>query len=144
GFDHVRSLARFAETQRKLVRQGNLLLDSQRLPQGWLDLMRSRGGSVDVVPWDLTYVEANNLSWNPNPVLQTYAAFTEYLDGLSAAHFSGPRAPTFVIVTAVDIDGRHFLWGAPRTWQRLLSGYQVVEIDRARNMLLLQSRPSPA
>jgi hypothetical protein len=113
------------------------------LPPEMLAIVRQAGATVDVVPWEIADIPANHLRWSPNPTLQTYTAYTAYLDRRSAAHFSGAGAPRFVIVNFVAIGGRHLMLDVPATWRALLSNYNAVAVDEGRNLLLLERSDHP-
>lgn len=93
--------------------------------------------TVDVYPWDYTYVPVNNFNWQPRPVLQSYASYTETLDQLNAQHFSGKKAPEFLLWelrkitrdihagTLESIDGRYLLNDEPHTLLTLLQNYEL-------------------
>ena len=95
-------------------------------------------GSVDIYPWDYSYIPANNLNWLPRPVLQSYACYTPWLDGENAAHFSSSGSPEFIIWelrkithdihngTLESIDGRYLLNDQPETALAILSHYRLL------------------
>jgi len=94
--------------------------------------------TVDIYPWDFTYAAANNLNFQPRPVLQSYASYTKLLDNLNARHFEGKSAPEFIIwelqkITRdihggkmESIDGRYLLNDEPDVMVALLANYQLV------------------
>jgi hypothetical protein len=105
-------------------------------------LEKLRGAAVGVIPWELSLCEANGLRCSWSPTLQTYAAYTEPLDRLTAAHFAGPLAPDFVLVDLLpEFDGRFPHLDAPATWQALLANYQLREVP-LRGPLILEKKPA--
>lgn len=94
--------------------------------------------TVDVYPWDYTYIAANHLNWCPRPVIQSYASYTRDLDELDARHFESKKAPEFIIWelrkitrdihggTLESIDARYLLNDEPETFLTLLSNYELV------------------
>jgi hypothetical protein len=80
--------------------QSELAIAQQKLPQEVL--ARLKGKSVDVYPWEFTYIPANKLNWTPRPVLQSYAAYTPWLDSVNAAHFSTTEASDVILLHGVD------------------------------------------
>jgi hypothetical protein len=52
---------------------------------------------VDVMPWELSLALLNGFNLASRPVIQSYSAYTEYLDGLNARFFLSPRAPDFIL-----------------------------------------------
>ena len=98
--------------------------------------------TTDIYPWDYTYIAANNLNWQPRPVLQSYASYTQDLDQLNALHFGSDNAPDFLIWelrkithdihggTLESIDGRYLLNDEPEALMSLLCNYEPVSIQR--------------
>ncbi|MEI8048502.1 MAG: hypothetical protein WCI92_14055 [Bacteroidota bacterium] len=94
--------------------------------------------TVDVYPWDYSYLAANNLKWQPRPVIQSYASYSYKLDALNAGHFNSEKAPGFIIWelrkithdihggTLESIDGRYLLNDEPETLLALLCNYELV------------------
>jgi hypothetical protein len=81
------------------------------------------GHTVNALPWDISLVVDNHLSWDPLPEPQTYSAYTSYLDRLDAAQLASPRGASRVVVSLEDIDGRYLFWDPPRVWDTVLSRY---------------------
>lgn len=125
--------ARLAEHWR--VTQGN-----SKLPDRMLGAINREKARVDVIPWELSYVPANNLHWRPMPTLQAYVAYTAYLDQLNAGHYAQAPAPDFVIIEYMSVDNRHPVLDTPATWRALLSNYELAESSSAR--LLLKKNPT--
>lgn len=122
-------------------------LADDRLPKAWLVEVES-GGSVGVVPWELNLIPANGLSWSPNPVLQTYSAYTMDLDRLSASHYRQSGRPSHVLVQFAEIDARHPMHGAPAMWRAILRNYRPAGLAPSPPragfpVLLLEKRPAP-
>jgi hypothetical protein len=97
---------------------------------------------VDVLPWDLSYLAANDLRWVPNPTLQLYATYTSRLDALAAEHFAGPRSPDLLFVDYIGIDNRDMLWDAPATWRSIFAGYEP-DPERKAPFLVARRRERP-
>ena len=93
--------------------------------------------TVDIYPWDYSFIAANNLNWQPRPVIQSYASYTRELDQLNAKHFASEKAPEFLIWelrkithdihggTLESIDGRYLLNDEPDALLSLLSNYSL-------------------
>jgi hypothetical protein len=101
-----------------------------------------RVGTTDILPWDVEVAYAYALSWNPRPVLQSYSAYTPYLDHLDASHLEGPNAPSRLLVAYRSIDGRYPPYDEPALFRAIVAGYQVVGFDR--DFLILARRPQPS
>lgn len=111
------------------------------LPQAVVDELR--GGTVDVVPFDLQEAFGYGLAWDPQPIWLSYSAWTSYLDHLNAQHFSGASAPRFVLFSAFTIDGRYPLFDEPEAYRVLFQRYQVVALAGDYVVLELMPGTSP-
>jgi hypothetical protein len=97
---------------------------------------------VDVYPWEVSTVWANNLNWRPRPVFQSYAAYTPLLDDLCADLYRDPaRAPRYILYSHAATDQQIASLVDSRTWVEMLRWYDC--IDQASEYLLLRRRPSP-
>ncbi len=114
-------------------------LASEKLPKDILEEI-GRGG-VGVFPWEVTYIAANNLNYNPFPVFQTYVAYTSYLDNLNASHLSGSKAPPWLLMDFQAIDSRHCLIDGPATWLAIYKWYEPFR--RLENLLVLKRKQMP-
>jgi len=88
-------------------------------------------GTIDVYPWDLAYIYANVLTFRPKPILQTYVAFTPWLDAQDANFYRSPRAPDYLLWTRVhwggetgSIDGRYLLNDEPQALMEIMQNYK--------------------
>ncbi len=87
------------------------------------------GSTVDVIPWDVGLIyEDSRLHWNPRPVLQSYQAYTSWLDQQDAAFLLGPGAPDFLIYSYQSIDDRYAAFDEPATFRAVLDNYRVVKV----------------
>lgn len=98
--------------------------------------------TTDILPWAVEIAYGYPLRWNPRPVLQSYQAYTPYLDQLDAAHLEGPNAPSRLLVAYGSIDGRYPPYDEPALFRAIVAGYQVIGFDR--DFLVLARRPQPA
>jgi hypothetical protein len=99
--------------------------------------------SIDVIPWDIARIRANNWNWRPRPVIQSYAAYTPELDALNADYLMGASAPQFVLLHWGAIDGRHPFLEDPLTWRVLLERYDLRILDEDVALLCLRSKKRP-
>lgn len=106
--------------------------------------LRAEIGSrtVDIIPWEIDLVQAYGLNWDPRPVLGSYQAYTPYLDGIDASHMKGPSAPDLVLLSAVSVDGRYWLYDEPALMRTLLENYRT--LDWEAPYLLLERLNTPA
>jgi len=127
GWGRLWDVVRLGEVRRELEAEGEVHLAADRLPSEWVELLRVAPNGVDVVPTEIAFVPANEVPWNPLPVLQSYVAYTPGLDRRVAEHYRAPDAPDYVLAQFADIDSRHPLLSAPDMWRAILSRYEAVD-----------------
>ena len=106
------------------------------LPQEILDIIGE--SSVTVMPWEINYMIYNDLEtqYIPLPTLQTYQAYTPYLDGLYMEFFSSEDAPEYILVNFAAIDGGNLILETPGAWRVIYSRYEPsIQVG---NILLLK------
>jgi len=130
GWNGVVSLLRLEETRERVAAESASRLSEARLPGPIL--VAARGGSVDAIPWEIAFMPANDLPWQPNPVIQTYSAYTSDLDRWTGAHFASVEAPRSLLVQFIEIDARHPMLGAPATWRSILERYEPTGLPPAK------------
>ncbi len=106
--------------------------------------------SVDVYPWELSYIPANNLNWRPRKNLEIGAGYSGAISAAGSKHYGRyADAPEFVIFHLEEnnrgekfssLDGRYILNDEPRAIFNLLRNYDLV---RKNDRILLFQR-SPA
>jgi hypothetical protein len=111
------------DVRRTLVVESRANLVDERLPPEMLAVVQ--GETVDSLPVGLTFLYVNDLSWIPNPALQTYVVFSPRLDKLNAEHFARAAAPSFLLYQFTDIDQRHPILAYPAMWRSILRHYQL-------------------
>jgi hypothetical protein len=78
---------------------------------------------VDIQPWETTVAFANRLAWRPEPVFQSYSAYTPALDALNATDLAeGGRR---VLVDFETFDARDFMEESPLARRALLCHYHL-------------------
>jgi hypothetical protein len=82
-------------------------------------------GTVDVLPVDIALVYGYGFAWDPRPVLQSYSAYTTYLDDSDAAHFASATGPDRLLFADSSIDGRYPVFDEPATFRTLLQRYRT-------------------
>jgi hypothetical protein len=75
------------------------------------------------------------LRWDPEPVLQSYSAYTSYLDQLDAHFLSSGRAPQRILYEPVTINDRDPWWEPPAALEAMYCHYR--EIGPVGRWLLL-------
>lgn len=98
--------------------------------------------TIDVLPYNFFYASLSGADFRPKPVVQSYAANSDYLDDLNAIYFS-VNGPEYLIWHAnrngvfESIDGRSSFSDAPHSTQAIFSNY---ELDRVESNALLFKR----
>ena len=88
------------------------------------------GLTVAAEPWDDAVTFAYpQLRWRPEPVLQSYSAYSSYLDDLDASFLSSPRAPQRILYQAIALDGRDPVWDPPATMAALYCHYRQLSVS---------------
>ena len=145
GIRNVSHTVHLGDVRAKLVATADEELAVNRLPAAWVERIRA-AGEVDAIPWELSFVAANGLSWRPNPVIQTYHAYTEGLDQAVADHIAND-GPPHLLVQFLDFDGRYPLWSSPEMWIAILSNYELVDtlpfVPGREPVALMARRPEP-
>lgn len=149
AFQPFKSLADFshlADVKKNGIEQSLRNISHLRLK----DSIRSIIGqhTVDIYPWNYAFVPANQLNWKPRPVIQSYAAYTSFLDQRNADYFESSLAPEFIIwhnenahLGSVNnpglssIDGRFVLNDEPKTIRMMMKNYQKIYSDSMITLL---------
>ncbi len=100
-------------------------LAPDRLSDDYASRVRSRGWSVDVIPWETSVIAANGFRWRPAPVFQHFSLCTAWLDELGAEHYRSGRSADLILVHFGSINRRHMLWDSPATWRSIVANYSV-------------------
>ncbi len=117
------------------------------------DTLKSRidQQTVDVYPWDLSYVPANGLHWKPRVTIELGASTSAWLSRLASSAYMGPGAAEFVIFHLVDdkwggkfgsLDGRYILNDEPLVIEQFLSKYEIREAS-SQFLLLKRQQKDP-
>lgn len=87
------------------------------------------GQAVDIQPWEAGVAYAYpDMEWRPQPVFQSYAALTPYLDRLNADALAGDEAPSRILWLTdpgvpLSIDGRSLWFDSPTARIEMLCRY---------------------
>jgi hypothetical protein len=107
--------------------------------------------SVDILPFQISYLLAAGLNYQPRPMPQGYSAYTPALDALNANHMLSAKAPDYLLYSNHSIVFRNAGWDETHTKIAILSRYAVAdtvyileptERERTDTFLLLQKRPT--
>ena len=122
-------------------------ISQNRLDESFKKLIGNK--SIDVYPWELSYVPENNLNFQPRKTLELGAANSQWLSKKNALCFEEDSGPEFVLLhlnkdkwggSLGTLDGRHLLNDEPLVVFNFLKNYKVVR--KTNRLLLLQKRRS--
>ena len=132
-----RSAESVAATREKLT-------DGYELPRSMIDAIGER--PIQALPWETNLLWAYDLNWQPLPVIQDYAAYTNELDDLNAEALADPGGPELLLRhlgpddTPPALDGRYPPFDAPATTRAMLCNFRSLETT-ARYQLLARAEP---
>lgn len=86
--------------------------------------------SVDIYPYNLSIIAAQELTWQPRPVIQSYTSYTGYLDNMNADFINRGRSADIMIwhgaPSLIEIDDRYLLNSEPNTVFALFNHYKPI------------------
>ena len=94
-----------------------------QLPNPYRDLIGS--APTDIIPWEISTIYFNGLTYDPRPIMQTYSAYDGYLDSLNAAKYASPGGPQYVLFSSGGTDNRFPWFDEARTKLELVNRYVV-------------------
>jgi hypothetical protein len=98
---------------------------SRKLPAKFLNKINQ--STIDILPWEQTFIIYNDLKYNPRPVFQTYLAYTYHLDSLNAKFINSLKAPDFLLFSNHSIDNRNPFWEETYTKLAIKANYELVD-----------------
>ena len=136
NFPGLDALLDWRQTWTKLERTGQQNLSALRADAGLRAIIGKR--PVEVLPWEVARVAANDWTWRPRPIFQSYAAYTPRLDEMNASYLRSGRAADFAVLDWYSVDGRHPFLETPSSWRAQLDLYETVAMQSG--MLVLGRR----
>ncbi|MHA8075751.1 hypothetical protein [Aquirufa sp. TARAVU-A1A] len=125
-------LANYFQGKREVGASGPKLPDSF--------LRKISGHSVDIIPFEISWVNSNHLNYAPRPTLQSYLAGDRYLDSLNEVFFISKKAPEFIIY-GLEQSSLKYPWAEESFTQKaLLQHYEIV--DSNDSLLLFAHKPN--
>jgi len=127
------------------------LRDQYALPAGMLAQLG--GKSVHFDPWEVGVAVAYpEIRWDPLPTVQSYTAYTPWLDELAAARLASPEAPDMILrsldtvivngeTKVFTVDERFRWWESPAAMLETFCRYREVAVD-ARWQVLVRTAAS--
>ena len=96
---------------------------------------RVRGHTVHIEPFNTSVVWAYQLRWDPVPVFQSYAAYTDALDRLNARELDSATGPEFILAEPGSIDARVPRFESPAAVLSELCHYRLIETSTRWHLL---------
>jgi hypothetical protein len=103
----------------------NVVWVKRALPENFLQKIDS--STVDILPYEISYIYFNELNYNPRPVVQSYSAYDNWLDSINAAKYLSATAPDFLLFQNKSIDNRYPFWDETNTKIAIYTHYTVVD-----------------
>ncbi len=128
---------------RHLAKESEINFKKIKLEKNVLDIIEQN--TIDIYPWEASYIAANTLNWKPRPVFQSYITYTPYLDRKNAHFYHSKKSPDFILWVKKrwywggeldGIDGRYLLNDEPLTLYQILKHYKAIYENK--NILLLK------
>jgi hypothetical protein len=122
-------LLNYKSFNKDLIKKSDSFLKSKKLDKEVLSIINNK--SIDIYPWELSYIAANKLTWAPRPVVQSYFSFTPFFDNKNADFYKSENRPEFIIWDkkgndeTESIDGRYLLNDEPLTYYQIMNHYQI-------------------
>lgn len=143
GIKNISDALKYKSYREQLVNESDKNLEKQRLSAEILAVLGQ--SSVDVYPWDTTFIHANSLNWRPRPVFQSQVSYTPWLDEFNANFFASKDAPGFIIWTTehqtYSIDARYLLNDEPKTIFKIIKDYEPILYDE--HAVLFRKKETP-
>jgi hypothetical protein len=123
-YSNVRDIVSAQRRHQLLAGGRETIKKTEPLPKGALGLLKGR--TVAVYPSELALAWAYRLDWRPIPVLQSYSAYTSWLDHHDASFLASSHAPARLILQAGTggIDGRVLSFDEPETSMQIFCRYR--------------------
>jgi hypothetical protein len=112
---------------RGIVDYNKALAASDNLDREDNELKKIIGNAtIDIIPFEISRIYFYGLHYNPRPVIQSYAAYNEYLDNLNYQKYMSAGAPDYILFSLNSIDGRFPFFDESKTKLALLDRYRIV------------------
>ncbi|ALF53613.1 hypothetical protein ACX27_13435 [Nostoc piscinale CENA21] len=140
----VVALTKTENLRHNINTNSSLELAKVKLPEQILKLLNNQ--TVDILPWEISLAESNNLKWHPRPIFQSYAAYTKFLDKANF-HSISSQPPIYIIYGFNAIDNRHPFFDEPSTFSYIVCNYKLsskfnevikLHTSEVSNMFLLE------
>ena len=98
-------------------------------------------GTVDIYPWDQSYIIANELKYQPRPLFQSYSVYTPKLIENNIEFLRSEKAPDNILFQIKEIDERLPSTMESASWIEILKRYETVGLKN--NFLHMKKRITP-
>ncbi len=95
------------------------------LDEGILNKIGS--STVDLMPWEISFIYFNQLNYQPRPVIQTYQANSDWLAQKNEAKYTSNNAPQFVLARSNGFREQHPFWVDKGAYLALAKNYHLVD-----------------
>ncbi len=101
--------------------------------------------TIDMYPWNAYMLLENKLNYQPRPVMQSYVAYTKYLENKNFDYYNSAKAPKYVIYAydLENLDQRYSFFDEPKMQLALVNNYTMVEafeMNGSRFLLLEKNK----
>ena len=97
--------------------------------------------TTDKMPFEIRDILANGLSYSPRPIIESYAAYTDKLQRINAEHFTSSSSPTYIVLQAINFDGRMPMEMDAQSFRIIASNYKLVG-HGSKGSLILKKIPA--
>jgi hypothetical protein len=140
--NNIKSLTDIEKIQLSMNEKIKNNLSSIQIPNNVKILVGQK--PIDIIPWEISLVPANQLNWKPRPVFQSYAAYTNTLDDKNFESLSKEERD-YIFYQFQSIDNRHPFFDEPKTFSHVFCNYKpsvdipgFIKTPRFTNMILLE------
>ncbi|OHB69252.1 MAG: hypothetical protein A2W17_02510 [Planctomycetes bacterium RBG_16_41_13] len=119
-------------------------LSEMKLPSDVLKALQNK--PLDIVPWEISLIPANNLTWQPRPVFQSYSAYTSSLDKINSESLVRNN-PENILYHFSSIDKRHPFFDEPETFFNMFCNYHIssqfpdfISTEKLNQIIILERR----
>lgn len=83
--------------------------------------------TVDIIPWDISYLYINKLNYDNRPVIQSYQANSSFLMNLNADKYWSKKSPEFVIASVKPFREQNVFWTDTWCHAALYQNYTLIK-----------------
>lgn len=83
--------------------------------------------SLDILPWEISYVFFNKLNYNPRPIIQTYQANSDWLAQKNEEKYTSDTPPDYVLANISDYREQNPIWMDKGAYLSLSRNYTLVD-----------------